>query len=642
MFSHNPLHGTGQAGFPHPALALGEDARAAERIGMTDGRQRQPASDEAPHAVPEYATVLAAPRQRAMPEPSHLESKKSQRRVVHGHSVIPDVSTHHRLQPLALFGDGFVHTTLKFGFYLIQLRLQPFAYRLPQHRKPSIAPLPYADVRKAKEVKGLRFPFSTPLPLVDRMRTELQQPRLLGMQFQVELPHSFREFRPKLIGIRFVPESNHDVVRESHHDDIAVRALLTPRLDPQVEYVMKIDVRQKRRSTSALGRPLFHSYSLPLLQHAGIQPFLDEPHNAPVCDPVLNELHQPFVRNSIEKAFDVQIKHPVHFSRQQARVQRIQRLMLASPWPEPVGEPEKVGFIDSVQHLDRRTLDDLIFQRRNSERSLPPVGLGDIHPTHRLRSIRSALQPFGKVLEIYFQLLAVVSPRLPVHARRGFPLQSEVGHAQRVLVVDVVQKRREPQLLILSCCLTYPLQRTRRVFPARCPERVLLWQVPFGQTSSLHPLRRRLPDVVRGLLRYYRSVRLPRSVRHRRTSLDFPMRPRATAALGELGISRFPSEVSPYVHRVSDRAGLWHTSRYRCTRWGLPLSPTASASRSNSLTRLNTRPARSPVNASTPPSRAAPHDSGPIWVANPLSCDFFIHYNLAGLTGAQEIEPCDS
>jgi len=27
-----------------------------------------------------------------------------------------------------------------------------------------------------------------------------------------------------------------------------------------------------------------------------------------------------------------------------------------------------------------------------------------------------------------------------------------------------------------------------------------------------------------------------------------------------------------------------------------------------------------------------------MWVATPLSCDFFIHYNLAGLTGAQEIE----
>jgi hypothetical protein len=149
---------------------------------------------------------------------------------------------------------------------------------------------------------------------------------------------------------------------------------------------------------------------------------------------------------------------------------------------------------------------------------------------------------------------------------------------------------------------------------------------PFGQSSSLHPLRRRLSGMVRGLPRYSRSVRLPRSVRHRRTSLDFPMRPKATAVLGEPGTSRFPREVLPYVLGVGDRAGLWHTSRYRCTGWGLPLSPTASASRSNSLTRLNTRPAHSLVNASTPPSRAAPHDSGPMWVATSHSYDSFIHY----------------
>jgi len=85
------------------------------------------------------------------------------------------------------------------------------------------------------------------------------------------------------------------------------------------------------------------------------------------------------------------------------------------------------------------------------------------------------------------------------------------------------------------------------------------------------------------------------------------MRPKATAALGKPGISRFPSEVLAYVHGVSDRAGLGHTSRYRCTQWGLPLTPTASASRRVVLTRLNTRPARSPVNASTLPLQAAPH-----------------------------------
>src|SRR5437667_185131 len=615
MFAHNPLHGSGQAGFPHPALALGDDAHAVQGVGMTDGRQRQPASDQAPHTIPEDAAFLAAPRKRAMPEPPHFEPKNPQRVLVPRHTVIPDVSTHHRLQPLALFGNGFVHATLKFGFHRVQLRLQPFAYRLPQHRKPSITPLLYADVRKAEKVECLGLPFSTPLPVVDRKRTKFQQPRFLGMQFQVELLHSFRKLRPKLIGIRFALESNHDVISKSHDDHIAVRALLTPCLDPQIEYVMKIDVGQKRRSTSALGRPFLRPHSFPILQHAGPQPFLDEPHDAPVCDSVLNELHQPFVGNAIEKAFDVQVEHPVHFSRQQSGVERIQRLMLAAPWSEPVRKTEKVCFVDGVQHLDRRTLDDLVFQRRDSERSLPPVGLRDKHSTHRLRSVRSSLQPFGKILEVSLQRLAVVPPRLPVHAWRGFLLQSEVGHAQRVQVVDVVQKRREPQLLILSCCLTYPLQRTRRVFPARCPGRVLLWQVPFGQSSSLHPLRNRLPGFVRGLLRYYRSVRLPKSVRHRRTSLDFPTRPKATAALGGLGISRFPCEVSAYVHGVSDRAGLWHASRYRRTRWGLPLLLTASASRRKFLTRLNTRPARSPVNASTPPLRVTPHDSGPMWVA---------------------------
>src|SRR5437667_320318 len=288
MIAHNPLHGSGQAGFPHPALALGDNAHAAQGIGMTDGRQRQPASDEAPHAIPEDASVLATPRQRAMPEPSHLESKESQRRVVHGHSVIPEVSTHHRLQPFALFGNGFVHPSSKLGFHLVQLRLQPFADRLPQHRVHSVAPLLHADMREAEKVECLGLPFSTPLPVVDRKRTKFQQPRFLGMQFQVELPHSFREFRPELFGIRFALESNHDIVSESHDDNIAVRPLLTPHLDPQVEHVMKIDVRQKRRSTSALRRSFLHPYSFPILQHAGVQPFLDQPHDAPIGHPMLD------------------------------------------------------------------------------------------------------------------------------------------------------------------------------------------------------------------------------------------------------------------------------------------------------------------------------------------------------------------
>src|SRR5260370_24442427 len=326
---------------------------------MTDRRQRQPASNETPHTIPEYATVLAAPRQRAMPEPSYLESKQSQRRIVHGHSVIPEVSTHHRLQPFTLFGNGFVHPSLKLGFHLVQLRLQSLAYRLPQHRVPSIAPLLYADMRKAKEFLALRLPFSTPLPAVDRIRTEFQKSRFLRMQLQMELPHSLGEFHTKLIGIRLFLKAQHDIISESHHDHVAVRTLLTPHPDPQVEHVMKIDVCQERRSTPALGRPFFHSYPFPILQHAGVQPFLYQPHDALIGHPMLDALDKPFVGKPIEKTFNVKIAHPFHLSRQHSRVQRIQRLVRTSSWPEPVREAEKIRFVDGVQHLDRPALSDV-------------------------------------------------------------------------------------------------------------------------------------------------------------------------------------------------------------------------------------------------------------------------------------------
>jgi hypothetical protein len=144
-----------------------------------------------------------------------------------------------------------------------------------------------------------------------------------------------------------------------------------------------------------------------------------------------------------------------------------------------------------------------------------------------------------------------------------------------------------------------------------------------------------LPGLVRGLRRYYRSVRLPVFVHHRRASLDFPMRPQTYSVWGERGISRFPCEVLRYVHGVCDRAGSRGTSRYRRLGWGLPLLLTASASRSEFLTRLNTRPVRSPVNASSPPSRAAPPDSGPLRFASPSTYETFIHNTSPVLTGAQ-------
>src|SRR5712691_7447057 len=51
-FQGATLHGSGRAGLPHPALALGRDGEAHARIGMTDTWGGEPAGDVGTQTVP--------------------------------------------------------------------------------------------------------------------------------------------------------------------------------------------------------------------------------------------------------------------------------------------------------------------------------------------------------------------------------------------------------------------------------------------------------------------------------------------------------------------------------------------------------------------------------------------------------------
>jgi hypothetical protein len=222
-------------------LASGDDAKAAQGTGVTDADRRQPAINQPPHAVPQNSAVLAASRQRAMPEPADVEPKQVERGRVHGHPIIMDVSVDHRAQPLAHLRDRVVHASPEFGGDLTQLSLQSLANRLPQHRKPSLTPLLSADMREAKEVEAFGLPLTAP-------------------QLQSELPNTLGQFLPAALGIRPVLESEHDIIGEPDDNHVAVGLLLAPRPDPQVEHVVETDVREQWRCAAALRRPFFHRH----------------------------------------------------------------------------------------------------------------------------------------------------------------------------------------------------------------------------------------------------------------------------------------------------------------------------------------------------------------------------------------------
>ncbi len=227
---------------------------------MVDMGRRKPAADEPLHPLPRHVPLLTSPRESAMPEIAHGETKMGQSMPVVRHSQVSDMPAHHRLQPFANFRNRVMHTPPQADLHLLQLGLHTLANRLPKHHEPSPLRLS-ADMREAEEVEGLRLAQTSALPVGRRMASERDQARLFRVQFQLELLHAFFQLRPEPLGLVFVLEPNHDVVRITHHDHIAMRPLLTPCLNPEIEDVMEVDIRQQRRCTSTLRRTCFHEGS---------------------------------------------------------------------------------------------------------------------------------------------------------------------------------------------------------------------------------------------------------------------------------------------------------------------------------------------------------------------------------------------
>ena len=125
---------------------------------------------------------------------------------------------------------------------------------------------------------------------------------------------------------------------------------------------------------------------------------------------------------------------------------------------------------------------------------------------------------------------AVVLPRFAVNARRGRSRHREIGRAQALHLIHVVEERREPLFPVLLSCLTYTLERAGRAAAGPVAD----------PTSRARPSS---PCIS-----------------------DFAMRP--WCAPGKHGTSRFPGELRPHVFGVSDRAGFDTVLRERRVRCG--------------------------------------------------------------------------
>jgi hypothetical protein len=158
-----------------------------------------------------------------------------------------------------------------------------------------------------------------------------------------------------------------------------------------------------------------------------------------------------------EELADIRVEYPVHPLPPDPNRQRVQRLMRAASRPKPIGKAQEIRLVDRVEHLDHSPLDNLVLQRGDTERPLPPVGLRYVRSPRLLRLVSAAVDPSLQIPEILIQALPVVLPRHPVHPRRGFRADSPEGRPQ-ARQVDVVQQRGEPRFLVPSRDFAHTIQ----------------------------------------------------------------------------------------------------------------------------------------------------------------------------------------
>jgi hypothetical protein len=99
---------------------------------MIDVSRRNPPAHQTLHALPGNATLLAAPRETALPKPRHLSLESSQRFHIVWNAIVAIVAQQNRAQPRTLLGDILAPTSPQFTFDVGKRIGPPKALFLPR------------------------------------------------------------------------------------------------------------------------------------------------------------------------------------------------------------------------------------------------------------------------------------------------------------------------------------------------------------------------------------------------------------------------------------------------------------------------------------------------------------------------------
>jgi len=291
-------------------------------------------------------------------------------------------------------------------------------------------------------------------------------------------------------------------------------------------HCMKIDIGQQGRDHPSLRGALIDLLSrssLSLLYHRASKPHPNQLQHRSICNPSLYPPHQTIMRYRVKVARQIRVIHlpPTHV---QIPSDLIHRALCSSPWAKPMRTVQEICLEDRFDHQQHRHLYYPVPDTGNPQRAPLAIGLGNVDPSHRSRSVglgtQFSLDLFEKCLHPSLSFLDTadadsIHPRCSLVGSHPSP-----RCLQNISTKHSIIQRVEPKLTFsLSLATQFPSQKRDllrhprfRLEPFRLPFRygALLAQAVSPlldqNVTEVWPLGSVLFP---GLPRYYGPLRLP-------------------------------------------------------------------------------------------------------------------------------------
>jgi hypothetical protein len=131
---------------------------------------------------------------------------------------------------------------------LLELLAQTLTFGLPSHHKTAFTTAAHV-MGKTKKIEGSR---TTPSTSLQRRTAEAQERRFAGFNFHIKRRQSITHFLMELLGIPFVLKTRDVIIGKADQKRLATTLLGEAFLEPHIQHVVKVDVRQYWRYQSAL------------------------------------------------------------------------------------------------------------------------------------------------------------------------------------------------------------------------------------------------------------------------------------------------------------------------------------------------------------------------------------------------------